>query len=219
MNYLLLQLADSGFPSGGFAHSGGLEAAMQHGFVQDLSSVRAFAEHAVLQAGRGALPLASAAHRDPERLAELDDLAGAFFSSPVANRASCAQGRALLASAVRSFPDAPIAPIESHVRVAGLAGHHAPLFGAITRALQVERSDAQRLLLYLTARGIGGAAVRLGLIGAYDAQELQTSLAPHIEHAAERFADLDPLDVSQPAPLLDLFQSTHDRLYSRLFQS
>jgi urease accessory protein len=219
MSYLLWQLADSGFPSGGFAHSGGLEAAMHHGFVHDLSSVRAFAGQAVLLAGRGSMPLATAAHRDPERLAELDDLAGAFLSSPVAHRASCAQGRALLGSTVRSFPDAPIAPIETRVRLEGLAAHHAPLFGAITRALRVDLGDAQRLLLYLTARGVGGAAVRLGLIGAYDAQELLTNLAPHIEHAVARFADLDPLDVSLPAPLLDLFQSTHDRLYSRLFQS
>jgi hypothetical protein len=57
----------------------------------------------VLQAARGALPLASAAHRSPERLAELDHLSDAFLSSPVANRASCAQGRALLSSAIRSF--------------------------------------------------------------------------------------------------------------------
>jgi urease accessory protein len=93
------------------------------------------------------------------------------------------------------------------------------LFGAIMNALSVELPDAQRLLLYLTGRGIGSAAVRLGLIGAYQAQELQTSLAPHIDRAVERFADLDPLDIAQAAPLADLFQSTHDRLYSRLFQS
>lgn len=219
MNYLLWQLADSGFPAGGFAHSGGLEAAMQHGGVRDFAAVRACAEQAVLQAGRGALPLASTAHRHPERLAELDRLSDAFLTSPVAHRASCAQGRALLSSAVRSFPDAPITPIEDAVRREGLAAHHAPLFGAIMRALNVELGDAQRLLLYLAGRAVGSAGIRLGLIGGYDAQELQTSLAPHIERAVDRFADLDPLDISMAAPLLDLFQSTHDRLYSRLFQS
>lgn len=219
MTYLLWQLADSGFPAGGFAHSGGLEAAMRHGHVSDRASVRAFAEQAVVQAGRGALPLMSAAHRCPQRLAELDRLADAFLSSPVANRASCAQGRALLSSAVRSFPDAPLALIDERVRQEALAAHHAPLFGAIVHALGVELEDAQRLLLYLAGRAVGAAAVRLGLIGAYDAQELQTSLGPHIDRAVDRFADLDPLEISVPAPLLDLFQSTHDRLYSRLFQS
>ncbi len=219
MNYLLWQLADSGFPAGAFAHSSGLEAAMQHGYVTGCSSVRAFAQHAILQAGRGALPLATAAHRDPESLTELDRLSDAFLGNPVAKRASCAQGRALLSSAARSFPAAPIAPIDDRLRRDGLAGHYAPFFGAIMSALDIHLLDAQRLLLYVTARGVGSAAVRLGLIGAYDAQELQTSLAPHIDRAVERFADLNPLDIAQASPLIDLVQSTHDRLYSRLFQS
>src|ERR1700730_15383665 len=108
MNYLLWQLADSGFPAGGFAHSGGLEAAIHHGLVADRASVRAFASHALVQAGRSGLPLASAAHRQPETLAELDRLSDAFLTNPVAHRASCAQGRAWLTSSSRSFPEAGI---------------------------------------------------------------------------------------------------------------
>jgi urease accessory protein len=219
MNYLLWQLADSGFPAGGFSHSGGLEAAVQHGHVAGEASVFTFARHAMLQSARGALPLATAAHRQPDALADLDRLSDAFLSNPVARRASCTQGRALLSSVARSFPDAPIASIEDRVRHDQLSAHHAPLFGAITRALDIDLPDAQRLLLYIAVRGVGSAAVRLGLVGAYQAQELQTSLAPHIERAVERFADLDPLDIAQPSPLIDLYQSTHDRLYSRLFQS
>jgi urease accessory protein len=218
-NFLLWQLADSGFPAGGFAHSAGLEAAMHHGYVRDAATVCAFAQHAVLQAARGALPLATAVHRDPGSLAEMDGLSDVFLSNPVAKRASCAQGRALLSSAARSFPRAPVAPIEDCVRRDDLGAHYAPLFGAIMNALGVEVLDAQRLLLYLAGRGIGSAAVRLGLMGAYEAQELQSLLGPHINRAVERFADLDPLDIAQTAPLADLFQSTHDRLYSRLFQS
>jgi urease accessory protein len=219
MNYLLWQLADSGFPAGGFAHSGGLEAAMQHGRVDDTQGVRMFARHAVLQAGRGALPLASAAHRHPDSLASLDQLADAFLTNPVANRASCAQGRALLSSSVRSFPHVPVAVVEERVVRDRLAAHHAPIFGAVTHALRIELPDAQRLLLYLTGRGVSAAAVRLGLIGAYEAQEIQTMLAGHIDEVVQRCASLDTLDIAQPAPLIDLFQSTHDRLYSRLFQS
>src|SRR4029077_5347624 len=109
--------------------------------------------------------------------------------------------------------DAPIASIEDRVRRDQLSAHHAPLFGTITRALDIDLPDAQRLFLYVAVRGVASAAVRLGLIGAYQAQELQTFLAPHIERAVERFADLDPLDIAQPSPLIDLFQSTHDRLY------
>jgi urease accessory protein len=34
-DWLLWQLADSAFPTGGFAHSGGLEAAWQHGEIRN----------------------------------------------------------------------------------------------------------------------------------------------------------------------------------------
>src|SRR5262245_39965454 len=99
MNYLVWQLIDSAFPSGGFAHSGGLEAAVQHGYVTDGDSARAFARQALAQCGRSALPIVSDAHRSQETLGELDRLSDVFLSNPVANRASRAQGRALLTSA------------------------------------------------------------------------------------------------------------------------
>src|SRR5437016_2484894 len=127
MNYLLWQLADSGFPAGGFAHSGGLEAAMQHGGVADGRSVRAFAQHALVQAARGALPLMTAAHRHPDALAELDRLSDAILTNPVAHRASCAHGRAFLASSAQSFPAAAIDVLVEQVRKEELAGHYAPI--------------------------------------------------------------------------------------------
>jgi urease accessory protein len=219
MNYLLWQLADSGFPAGGFAHSGGLEAAMQHGHVADASSVFAFAEQALVQAARSALPLMSAAHRHPETLAELDHLSDAILTNPVAHRASCAQGWAFLTSTARSFPFAAIATLSDHVRDEELAGHYAPIFGAVLARLHVDLQEAQRLFLYISGRGIGSAAVRLGLMGAYEAQEMQTQLAAAIDRTIARCGDAGPLDVAQTAPLADLFQATHDRLYSRLFQS
>ena len=54
---LVLQLADSAFPTGGFAHSAGLEAAAQLGEIEGPAGLRAFAEEALWQAGCAA-PLA-----------------------------------------------------------------------------------------------------------------------------------------------------------------
>ena len=219
MDLLLWQLIDSGFPSGGFAHSGGLEASVHHGLVADADTLRAFARQTLAQAGRGGLPLVTAAHRQPGSLAELDTLSDLFLSNPVANRASRAQGRALLTSVARSFPQTPVPEIEAHVRREQLRGHYAPTFGATLNALNVDLADTQRAFLYITLRTAVTAGVRLGLVGSYEAQAVQALLAGDIDAVIHRDGQLGPRDIAQSAPLLDLFQSTHDRLYSRLFQS
>src|SRR5690242_18307348 len=135
--WLLLQLADAAFPTGGFAHSGGLEAAAQLGEV-DGAGLRAFVEQALWQAGLGALPFVRAAREEPERLADLDARCHAFLTSHVASRASRAQGRAFASTCARVFPREPIARLDEAVRARALRGHHAPLFGAILGALGIE---------------------------------------------------------------------------------
>lgn len=215
---IIWQLIDSAFPSGGFAHSGGLEACVQHGYVT-AGSLRAFARHSVAQAGSTSLPLVTAAHRRGEDLAALDDLAHAFLSNAVANRASRAQGRALLSSTARSFGHPAIAAIERTVRESALECHYAPIFGAVFSALDMSLRDTQRAFVFIALRGVASAAVRLGIIGAYEAQTLQASLAADIDTAVDEYGHLEPSGIAQTAPLIDLLQATHDRLYSRLFQS
>ena len=89
----LLQLSDGGYPTGGFVHSGGLEAIAALG---ELSDIRALVVDAAWQHGHGALPLVRRAHAEPAALPELDAAADAFLVAEPANRASRAQGRALL---------------------------------------------------------------------------------------------------------------------------
>ena len=210
MSWLALQLADSAFPSGGFAHSGGLEAAAQAGEVPDLER---FLRDLVWQAAHGSLPLASAAHERPGQLAVLDARADVFLLNHVANRASRQQGRAFLQTCALSFPE--LADLREQGR--RLCRHHAPLFGAVLQRLGIEREEMQRLLLFGMLRAAVSAAVRLALAGTHEAQALQARLAPALDEALRASAALrEPV---QTAPLVDLLQGTHDRLYSRLFIS
>lgn len=219
MNWIVLQLADAAFPTGGFAHSAGLEAAMSLGEVTNAEDLRRFVESVIWQAASASLPFAASAHRAPERISQLDASCEAFLTHAVANRASRTQGRAFIATCARIFPSPEISALDDDVRAKRVAGHYAPEFGAALRALEVDESTMRELFLHLALRGVLSAGVRLGALGPHRAQEIQFDLAPLLSHVLEATAALDAETANQPAPLLDLFASLHDRQYSRLFQS
>ena len=189
MDWRLLQLADSAFPSGAFAHSGGLEALYQAKAV-DASTLLARLRDLTFNAARSMLPFVE----------EPDDAAcDVFLVNHVANRASRAQGGAFGIAAEAALgllrPELPFG--------------HLPVVMGLMVGVQ-----ARALYLYGTARGSLSAAVRLGIVGPLEAQRLFTALHPTLEAAlAERG---EPRSTS---PVLELFQQQHDSLYSRLFQS
>jgi urease accessory protein len=230
-DWLLWQIVDSAFPTGGFAHSAGLEAAWQHGQVPHRLELVSFIETGLGQVGRAALPLVSATHEAPERLNEMDQLCEAFTTNHVANRASRAQGRALLLAVERIWGAGVREKSRSNGTgnspgptalppARGLAyGHFAPVFGAAMKWLDLARETTVRLFLFQYVRGVLAAAVRLNVVGPMVAQTLQFQLAQRAADVASRCAHLSLDDLAQTAPLLDLWQGTQDRLYSRLFQS
>ena len=216
-DWLTWQVADSAFPTGVFAHSWGLESAWQHGEIDDVAALRRFLAASVHQAGHATLPLMNAAFDDPGQLESLDDLADAFLLNTVANRASRIQGRTLAATAARVWPSPALEELEA--RVLATSAHVAPVSGVVFRTLGLTRVSAQRVVLFGTARGVLSAAVRLGIVGSFEAQRLQAECMPWLDRVAGDCAGLGAGDLAQTAPVIDILQAGHDRLYSRLFQS
>ena len=213
--WLLLQLADAAFPSGGFAHSGGVEAAAALGDATDPAWLL---EATLWQVGRSALPFVAAAAREPADVAELDAHYDATVPSHVANRASRALGRSLASAASRAFSeDAGVREVATAAR-AGTC-HHAPLFGALFGALGLSARDAEVAFLHGTARQVLSSAIRLGLLGPLEAQSIQAARATLMTEILDRVADLAPGDAAQTAPMLELWGALHDRLDARMFQS
>lgn len=213
-DFIVWQILDSAFPTGGFVHSLGLEAAWQHGEVRGRVELVSFSEASLDQLGHGSLPFVLAAFDAPEKLAEFDALYDAFTTNHVANRASRAQGRAFLAAIGRIF-DPEAQKSNQDLRFT----HFAPVFGACLRNLGAARSQTGRMYFFNHLRSLSASAVRLNIVGPMEAQILQHRLSPKVDSVLQVCEVLTLDEIAQTAPLLDIWQGAQDRLYSRLFQS
>jgi urease accessory protein len=227
-DWLIWQLTDSAFPTGGFAHSGGLEIAVQSGVVRTPDDLIEFITLQLSACARATAPFFFSAHRaapDVPGVAEIDSACDVFLTNHVANRASRAQGRALITSASRIFPSDPLTALHDTLRRIRSPAHFGPMLGAVAALLRIEVSRGCRLLMFLTARTAVSSAVRLGIIGPMEGQTIQRHIRPTAwrwAREAQRQAEAEPEPAeaaTQVSPILELLQSSHDRLYSRLFQS
>ena len=217
--WLLWQLIDSGFPTGGFAHSGGLEAAWQHGLLRDGDALPGIILAGMRSAARSMAPAAIEVHREPAAFQAVDAYYDANLTNAVANRASRAQGRALLATAASTFDRPALREGEAIVRREKLACHLPVAFGLVAEALQLDAATTARALLFQTMRSAISAAVRLGIVGPLEGQRVQAEAGESLAPAVEIALQTPWQDLQQTVPLLDLLQAAQDRLYSRLFQS
>jgi urease accessory protein len=215
MDWLSLQLADSAFPSGGFVHSQGLEAACQLGVARELDI---FFEHAIWQVGFGSLPFVRLGAIAKMPIFQACNEVDAFLSNAIQNRASRAQGRGVMRVAREAFGDrTKVTELALATEITSM--HHAPIFGALASALDLSPDDASRIFLHGAARNLLSAAVRLGMVGPLEAQRVLAQHASLLTEVLTRCSDLDIDDAAQTSPVFDLASSLHDRLYTRLFQS
>jgi urease accessory protein len=102
-----------------------------------------------------------------------------------------------------------------------LSGHLPPLWGLVTRILNIPLREAAYLFLFSHARTILSAAVRASVMGPYQAQAVLASLdtQERIRGLVEEGWDRETEDAGQCVPVMDIWVGRHERLYSRIFNS
>ncbi len=215
---LVWQLIDSAFPTGGFAHSGGVEAAVQLGAIRDRDDLVSFLHDSIAQWAAQSAPLTGGAYDDAGAVPTIDRWTEALLAgNAVALRASRAQGMAFLMAG--EAINAEIAQLRLTLRAAGSPAHLAVVLGACGRLLGLDRVNTLAIGGFLVLRGAVSAAIRLNVIGPLAAQGVQAACARHLAQAVPRANAIPWQDASSVRPFLELEQGHQDRLYSRLFQS
>ncbi|KAJ5375495.1 Urease accessory protein UreF [Penicillium concentricum] len=244
--HALLLLSDSALPLGSFAYSSGLESYLAHNKssrTTAISSFHRFLKLSIASIASTSLPYVLAGYRHPSTLDTLDNDLDASTPCIVAQRASIAQGRALIgvwerafrvsfagnpvsedaeaaATAIDDLSDALKSCLEEDEDL-GPKGHFAPLWGVVCRAMGLDLQQTAYVFVMNHAKAVLSAAVRAGVMGPYQAQnvlasqELQDTMMKRIG----REWDTPVEQAGQVVPALDLWVGRHELLYSRIFNS
>lgn len=203
------------FPVGGFAYSGGLEAAAREGHVNDAEELKQWIETAIEigQVHNDAVLLAEAwnAQGDKGRLAAVADLARALAGSAERHLEVTAQGDAFVQAARPWSPEAADLPENGTP--------YAVAVGAVAAASGVGLKDTLVAWLHASSSQTVSAAIRLSILGQREAMTLLAALEPSILSAAQQ-AQMSTLDdLGSATVIADILSARHEQQHSRLFRS
>jgi urease accessory protein len=216
----ILQHADSAFPSGSFAFSNGVEGLAAINAPLDRSGLRDIVamvlQHRWATSDRVAVMRAHRAGENFDELAVLDQAVEAATLSEPLRSGSKRNGNALLAAHTRlGTPGA--GELRAQVTAEKLHGHLPVVQGFLWRAHGMTGSDAMTVSGYTTASGLIAAAVRLGRIGAVEAQAVLAALLPTIAALSTPVAP--DARIESFLPWVDAAASRQAHAHLRLFAS
>ncbi len=215
---LAVQFGDSAFPSGAFTFSWGIEGLVEDGLLGSKQALAEVVEEQITLRWAGMdrpfLALAYAAP-DVDAVLGIDDQAEAATASASLRAGSRRAGRRLLSVFVgRGHPEADA--YSDAIRDVATAGHLPVVQGLVFRAAGLELRAALVVSGWTAASGLVSAALRLGVVGHRDAQDILGRLRPVIARlvAAPIAADTPPWSFT---PLADIALARASGRHGRMF--
>lgn len=219
-----LRFVDSFFPSGGFAFSSGLEAAVKGGAVRDGNDLARYVEDLLVHGfGRREAVAVAVAHRAAmtNKLApalkvdrELDELKIGRDS----RLASRQMGRQVMKVAAEQFRDNRLVRDFRLAIEEGRTPGHIPIaMGMTLAACRWSRQESVAAFLYQTGQGFVSAAMKLLPVGQQEGQQLLARWGTLIAELSRQVKPQGTL--ASWSPVQDIYAMRHARLESRLFRS
>ena len=221
----LLQSSDSMFPSGAYAHSLGLEGAVQEGMVTDEESYRAFLGDVVvpqvihLELPMAALAFDAAYRQDLKRLQYLDEQYGAMKATRELRSASARIGAQRLSLAADLLKDPFVSQVQHASESGELTGHEVLVVGLQCARTGMRRRDAMGAVYYLSLSVLTNAIVKLIQIGQTSCQRILAAHLDRMSDVIEQAAQVPESDIGRFSPFSDIARARHETAYSRLFIS
>jgi len=220
----LLQWMDTAFPTGAFAHSGGLETYTQAGVVgipDDLARLIEVKLESVATTDMIVIHVAMSAYaaHDRSRILELDQLCSAAKLARESRESSEKIGRRVLTSILNLNDDITLRFYQGEIEAGRCAGHHSLSHGLACAALHVEPRLALLAFGYALVANQTAASLKLMRIGQTQAQKILSESQPAIQRAVESALSRTLDDFGSFTPGLDIRAMQHEYLFRRLFIS
>lgn len=218
----LLQLADSGFPSGAFTLSHGLETLVADGAVRTADDVAALLQVSLLdRLARADLVVLIGVHGAAglDDVVELDRRLSTVKLAADERTASERVGRRLAIEASRLTSDELLESYLAALDEGRSPGNAAASMGLAMRAFGVSAREAATGAAWSFANGLCTAAVRLGLMGHGEAQRILRQAGPVIERGVEHAMASDPARLRPSGPQLEVALARHETADAHLFAS
>ncbi|MEK7349826.1 MAG: hypothetical protein E8D49_06710 [Nitrospira sp.] len=219
-----LRFVDSFFPSGGYAFSSGLEAAVQGGAVRNAEELSRYVVES-LTTGMGereAVTVGIAHEAYVSGVLETAFNADRELEAMKLGRESRAASRQMGRQIIRLAADqhtrqSLIEDYLAAVEAEQTPGHLAVTVGLTLAAAGWSKEDTIAAFLYQTATGFVAAAMKLLPLGQREGQRLLESWLEVIEPISHKAAHQQVLQ--SWSPIQDIYAMRHSRLESRLFRS
>ena len=219
-----LRFVDSFFPSGGYAFSSGLEAAVQGGAVRNAEELSRYVVE-LLTTGIGEREAAAVGLAHDACVSCVMEIAfkadlelDAMKLGRELRAASRQMGRQVIRLAANHQERYPlIEDYRAAVEAEQTPGHLALCFGLTLAAAGWSKEDTVAAFLYQAATGFVAAAMKLMPIGQREGQRLLEDWIEVIERVSQQAAYQQEL--RSWSPVQDIYAMRHSRLESRLFRS
>jgi urease accessory protein len=222
---VLMQLADSFFPSGSFTLSHGLESLVASNQIRTADEfqnfLRLLLQNKVGSADLVALVHAYRASRD-NHLAEIRRADRQLFAHTLIQETREAQrksGRALLMVARSLWQDPQLDTLATELTANQMPCQHPIIFAVVGRIAGLGESDTELAFLHSFLTSLLGAAIRLGVLGHIRAQLILKTLAPEIATIAHLAANTPLEEMWSCTPTIDIAQMQHRNLYQKQFMN
>lgn len=221
----LIQINDTAFPTGSFAHSFGMETYIQENVIRNEDDLWKFCNMYIRQnlASTDAI-IVKEAHRlakesDIEGLIQLEKICHGIKLSPETRKGSAMMGRQFLQTIYPLNDEELLTVWYEKFKSKEIKGHYAVVYGIYTAMLGADANMSVETFMYSSVSSLIQNAVRAVPLGQKGGVKTTFSLLPAIQETARSVMDLGMEDLDNNSIALEIASMKHEFLYSRLFMS